>query len=69
MSNKYSIGTKVTFDDIIGEIIDNFKFPGDICIEWETGLISSYDEDWLNNNVTILTKKKKHNDNTIKTRR
>lgn len=68
MNDKYSVGTKVTFDDISGEIIENFKLPDDICIEWETGLIGSYNKEWLDSNITIL-KLKKSNDDTIKTRR
>jgi hypothetical protein len=46
---KYNVGTKITHTEsgIIGYIIENFKLPGDICVEWETGLKTSYDQDFL----------------------
>lgn len=44
---KYPIGTKLIFEDIKGVVVENFKLPGDICIEWETGQIISYGHEWL----------------------
>lgn len=57
--SKYSVGTKIIFMEedspIHGKVVENFKLPGDICIEWETGLITSYDEEWLDENVEVET--------------
>jgi hypothetical protein len=50
-SEKYPVGTRVTCCDIDGYVVTNVKLPGDICIEWETGMFSSYDEEWLDENV------------------
>lgn len=54
---KYAEGTKVITkgeDYISGEVIPNFKLPGDICVRWETGQELSYDKKWLDENVTII---------------
>ena len=51
---KYPVVTKVECNDCIGTVIENFKLPGDICIEWDVGLKSSYDEEWLDENVSII---------------
>lgn len=44
---KYQVGTIIECNGIAGTVIPNFKLPGDICVEWENGLISSYDTEWL----------------------
>lgn len=53
---KYEVGTKLLHIDtgIIGVVVENFKLPGDICVEWETGLKTSYDEESLDENCCIL---------------
>ena len=50
---KYEVGTKLVCNEVKGTVIPNFKLPGDICVEWETGEKSSYDEDWLDENSKI----------------
>lgn len=54
--NKYSVGTKLlhTETGITGIVVENFKLPGDICVEWETGFKTSYDEDNLDENCLII---------------
>lgn len=32
---------------IKGKVVENFKLPGDVCVEWETGQLASYDTEWL----------------------
>jgi len=52
---KYTTGTKLIYrgeEDGIpnvfhGVVVDNYKLPGDICVNWESGVSSSYDKDWL----------------------
>ena len=59
---KYTAGTKIVYSHesygqkeiIRGVVIENCKLPGDICVQWETGQFSSYDLEWLNQNVEIL---------------
>lgn len=55
MSEKYPVGAKVLCDDIEGEIITNFKCPNDVCVEWENGLVASYDEDWLDEYAMVIS--------------
>lgn len=45
----YAVGTKLlhTESGIKGVVVANFKFPGDVCVEWENGLATSYDADFL----------------------
>lgn len=55
---KYLEGTKLSFrcedgELIRGVVVKNFKLPGDICVEWETGQSTSYDVEWLDENVEI----------------
>lgn len=55
---KYQQGTKLIYrcgdgDTIRGIVVENSKLPGDICVEWENGQFSSYDEDWLDENAEI----------------
>lgn len=54
--NKYSVGTKLlhTETGITGIVVENFKLPGDICVEWETGFKTSYDEDNLDENCLVI---------------
>ena len=51
--NKYEIGTPVCCNKVNGVVVENFKLPGDICISWESGMITSYDEEWLDENVEV----------------
>jgi len=46
---EYSVGTKLlhTESGIKGVVVTNFKLPGDVCVEWENGLVTSYDADFL----------------------
>ena len=59
-TEKYKVGAKLYFCDpqngesLEGKVVENYKFPGDICVTWDTGLKSSYDEDWLDQFTTIL---------------
>lgn len=53
---KYTNGTKIQCNGFVGIIIPNFKLPSDICVEWETGLKASYDEEWLDENAIIMDK-------------
>ena len=59
-TEKYKVGAKLSFCDpqsgesFGGKVVENYKFPGDICIDWETGMQSSYDEDWLDQFTIIL---------------
>ena len=58
---KYTTGTKLIYEytedekteTIHGVVVDNFKFLDDICVQWETGLCASYDEEWLDENTKI----------------
>ena len=52
--DNYVVGVKLTCNGITGIIVENYKFPGDICIDWENGIKSSYDRDWLDENATII---------------
>lgn len=53
---KYNIGMRLIHNKscIVGVVIKNFKLPGDICVEWETGQKFSYDEDYLDKNCKII---------------
>lgn len=51
-SGRYPEGTVVlTTLDVEGIVIPNFKLPGDICVEWESGQKISYDEEFLDSIV------------------
>ncbi len=52
--NKYKVGTKLKCNDVLGTVIENFKLPEDICIEWENGMRASYDISWLAANTEIV---------------
>lgn len=61
---KYKVGTKVFFDEsnpLVGQVVTNVKLPGDICIQWlngpdnTPGQMISYDKEWLDENVKIIT--------------
>jgi hypothetical protein len=57
---KYSAGTRLCFLDpqsgesFEGVVVENYKFGGDICVNWDTGLSSSYDKDWLDKFTSIV---------------
>lgn len=44
-----AVGTKLLHAEtgIRGRVVENFKLPGDVCVEWENGFSTSYDEDFL----------------------
>lgn len=46
---KYSPGTTLLYKTagVRGAVVPNNKLPGDICVLWETGQSSSYDEEFL----------------------
>jgi len=60
MSEKYAVGVRLCFLDpqsgesFEGKVIENYKFGGDICVKWDTGLSSSYDKDWLDKFTTVV---------------
>jgi hypothetical protein len=60
-SKKYKIGTQLFFCDpqtgegFEGKVVSNEKIPEDICVLWNTGLFSSYDEEWLDKFTTIIS--------------
>jgi len=56
MDEDYPDGTEVLCNDVEGVVVPNYKMEDDICIKWESGLESSYDKDWLNENVIIIKK-------------
>ncbi len=45
----YAVGTKLihTESGIRGVVVPTFKLPGDVCVEWENGLVASYDDEFL----------------------
>ena len=57
----YETGTKLVYEyeengkteKINGVVVDNVKFPGDICVQWETGQFSSYDKEWLDEHTKM----------------
>lgn len=55
---KYSVGVKLIYryekGIIHGEVIENFKLPGDLCVKWDTGQVASYDEEWLDERTEIM---------------
>ncbi len=46
---KYQVGQTLlhTGSGIYGTVVSNYKLPGDICVDWDNGLQSSYDADFL----------------------
>jgi len=50
---KYPINTKLRCNGVDGIVVENTKFPNDVCIQWESGMFSSYDIEWLDENTTI----------------
>jgi hypothetical protein len=46
-SMKYKPGDLITFEDRKGTVVENVKLPNDICVLWDTGEFSSYDEWFL----------------------
>ena len=55
MSGKYPAGTLVEWKSDKGIVIENCKMPGDICIRWYNGLIISYDECFLDENIKVFS--------------
>ena len=55
-NTKYSEGTILECNGITGEVISNTKLPGDICVKWNNGLMSSYDPEWLDEFTEVTTK-------------
>lgn len=51
---KYEVGTKLVCNDIYGVVVPNFKLPGDVCVEWENGLRTSYDADVLDEIAVVV---------------
>lgn len=53
-SEKYPVGQRVCCPDheaqytFSGTVVENRKLPGDICVQWDEGFFSSYNEQWLN---------------------
>jgi hypothetical protein len=50
----YEVGNRLihTESGICGTVVENFKLPGDICVRWDDGLETSYDEEVLDEIVT-----------------
>ena len=60
-SEKYKVGTRLYFSDpqtgegFEGKVaMPNKKMPRDIFVQWDTGLASSYDENWLDQFTIVL---------------
>jgi hypothetical protein len=53
---KYWVGCKLKHKEsgVLGEVVKNFKLPGDICVSWESGLSTSYDEKVLDETCEII---------------
>lgn len=45
----FPVGTRIIHieSEIEGTVVENYKFPNDICVNWDNGLQSSYDLDFL----------------------
>ncbi len=57
-SEKFPVGSRVFWPAATeeGVVTKNVKMPGDICIQWDCGTFSSYDEDFLvENKVGVIT--------------
>lgn len=53
-SERYPAGTRLIWTadpSIVGTVVTNYKLPGDICVDWNNGLRSSYDEQFLADNT------------------
>lgn len=44
---KYRVGQKLVCNEVVGEVVPNYKLPGDVCVLWESGQKASYDPEWL----------------------
>lgn len=51
---KYPTGTELICGSICGVVVDNYKLPMDVCVDWETGEKSSYDVEWLDEFTKII---------------
>ena len=67
MTKIYKVGTKVICNGYKGVVVENYKIPGDICIDWENGEKYSYDkeafeEDCFGFKIEVIdeTEKNKH---------
>ena len=56
---KFPIGATVMFNGVSGTVVENYKLPCDICIDWETGQKASYDEDFLIEHKCVVVKTNK----------
>lgn len=55
MSNqKYKVGQRLLCYFIHGTVVPNCKLPGDICVKWDNGEFSSYDEEWLDEHAVLV---------------
>lgn len=58
-SEKYPVGQRLCCDDedaqftFRGAVVENRKLPGDICVLWDDGTFSSYDEKWLDEHAYL----------------
>lgn len=52
-SARYPVGTRLYHVNtgIRGEVTENRKMPGDICVQWDNGQFISYDEEFLDDLV------------------
>jgi hypothetical protein len=53
-TNKYPVGTKLRCGEILGIVVTNYKFLGDVCVNWEIDERSSYDEWWLDQFTKVV---------------
>ena len=53
---KYPVGTRILFkrSNILGKVVPNFKFAGDICVRWDNEQVSSYDPEFLDEHCEIV---------------
>lgn len=52
------IGTRVQCNGVTGVVVTNTKLPGDICINWDNGQFSSYDQEYINANMNVVPEPK-----------
>lgn len=52
----YSVGTRIRDrrTQIMGIVVEPYKFVGDICVLWDDGQESSYDEWFLDDTVDVV---------------
>jgi len=56
MNDKYKVGTELKGPNgITGKVIESYSpVPSDICVEWDTGFKSTYDDWSLDENCEII---------------